>query len=82
MTEKQRDEDNMKSRQPTVEKRKYNFMQKSYKIGVYGQDRADDDPRYAILKWDYNAPVGEDKFDKSQLPTILQKRWGDTFRKG
>ena len=82
MTEKQREEDNLKSRQTHTEKWKYNFLQKHYKVGAYGMDKAEEDPKYAILKWDYNAPVGEDKFDKSQLPQILQKRRGDTFRKG
>ena len=40
-------------------------------MGGYQMDT--DDPKYAILKRDYNAPVGEDKVDKTNLPLILQK---------
>jgi microfibrillar-associated protein 1 len=57
-------------------------MQKSYKVGAYHMDKAKEGGKWAILNRDYNAPVGEDKFDKSNLPMILQKRRGDFGKKG
>ena len=50
MTEKEREEDNRKHRDPVKEKRKLNYMQRLHKIGGYNMDRADDDPKWAILK--------------------------------
>jgi microfibrillar-associated protein 1 len=54
------------------EKQKYKFMQKYYKVGAFYQDS--DDP---IFKRDYNVSVGEDNWDKSNLPKILQTRRGE-----
>lgn len=53
------------------EKVQYKFMQKYYHKGAFYQDS--DDP---IFKRDYNVGVGEDMWDKSGLPSILQKRRG------
>ena len=38
-----------------------------------------DDP---IFKRDYNIAVGEDLFDKSNLPSVLRKRRGTFGKKG
>eukprot|EP01017_Pseudomicrothorax_dubius_P029104 TRINITY_DN3505_c0_g3_i1.p1 TRINITY_DN3505_c0_g3~~TRINITY_DN3505_c0_g3_i1.p1 ORF type:complete len:462 (-),score=177.29 TRINITY_DN3505_c0_g3_i1:18-1403(-) len=54
------------------EQQKHLYMQKYYHAGAFYQDN--DDP---IFKRDYNMPVGEDLFDKSTLPRILQVRRGD-----
>lgn len=59
------------------EKTPYRFMQKYYHKGAFFQDL--DDP---ILKKDYNTAVGEDLFDKSNLPKILWKRRGNFGKKG
>jgi len=52
-------------------------MQKYYHKGAFYQDS--DDP---IFKRDYNVAVGEDLFDKTLVPKILQKRRGDFGKKG
>ena len=44
----------------------YRFMQKFYHKGVFFQDS--DDP---IFHRDYNTAVGEDLWDKSELPKSL-----------
>ena len=49
-------------------KQEYKFMQKSYKVGVYYMDQAKLGGKWDILNRDYNVAVGEDKFDKSNLP--------------
>ena len=30
-----------------------------------------------IFKRDFSAPTGEDRFDKSMLPKVMQVSWGD-----
>ena len=63
----------MKEANPDVKKREYVFMQKHYKTGVYHMDKAQSG-KWSVLNRDYNAPVNGEKFDKSNLPAILQKR--------
>ena len=60
-----------------TEKSAYRFMQKYYHKGVFFQDS--DDP---IFKRDFNVAVGEDLFDKSVMPDVLQKRRGHFGMKG
>jgi microfibrillar-associated protein 1 len=54
------------------EKAKYKFMQKYYHKGAFYQDSEDD-----IYKRDFNVAVGDDLWDKSMLPKILQTRRGE-----
>lgn len=60
-----------------TEKTPYRFMQKYYHKGVFFLDLED-----PVLKRDYNTAVGEDMFDKSNLPKILWKRRGVFGKKG
>lgn len=78
MTNEQRaKEDRESGKYDKPEKSHYTFMQKSYKMGVFNIDESD-----PIFQRDYNIAVGEDNFDKSFLPKVLQKRRGDFGRKG
>lgn len=52
-------------------------MQKYYHKGAFFMDTND-----PILQRDYNVAVGEDLFDKSNLPSILRKRRGNFGKKG
>ena len=52
-------------------------MQKYFHKGAFYQNS--DDP---IFSRDFNTAVGEDLFDKSSLPSILQKRRGNFGRRG
>ena len=63
------------------DKQKYQFMQKYYHKGAYFQNKAKDAPEH-IYNRDYNAPTEADKWDKSALPAVLQKRRGDFGKKG
>ena len=54
------------------EKEKYKYMQKYYKLGPFFGDSND-----PIYKRDYNVSVGEDNWDKSNLPKVLQVRRGE-----
>ena len=50
-------------------------MQKYYHKGAFYQDMEEQ-------QRDFNLPTGEDKADKSVLPSVLQKRQGQFGRKG
>lgn len=58
-------------------KQQLNFMQKYYHKGAFYQDA--DDP---IFRRDFNAAVGEDAWDKSTLPSVLQVRRGEFGKAG
>jgi len=60
-------------------KQSLKFMQKYWHKGAYYQSAADDafqherdDGTDDVYKRDYSAPTGEDKFDKSILPKVMQ----------
>lgn len=62
-------------------KKSLKFMQKYWHKGAYYQTGADDDFQEsktreegvdAVYRRDYSAPTGEDKFDKSILPKVMQ----------
>lgn len=88
MTEEERKEwerKNPKENKATVPKQKWKFMQKYYHKGAFFQEAPDDTRGTAgtdqILKRDYSAPTGEDKFDKSILPKVMQvKHFGRSGR--
>ena len=58
------------------EKRKWKFMQKYWHKGAYYQTGADDQFQEkdtdGIFGRDFSAPTGEDKFDKTILPKVMQ----------
>ena len=58
------------------EKKKWKFMQKYWHKGAYYQTGADDQFQEAnvdeIFKRDFSGATGEDKFDRSILPKIMQ----------
>ena len=64
------------------EGRKYNFMQKYYKLGPYYMDTAKKGGKYDILNRDYNAPLASEKRDVSALPMCMQKRRGEFGMRG
>lgn len=51
-------------------------MQKYYHKGAFYQGDSEEDQSQNIGKRDFNMPTGEDKQDKSYMPSILQKRQG------
>ncbi len=57
-------------------KKKWRFMQKYWHKGAFFQDDADDvfasTKRLDVLDRDYDAPTGEDKFDRTMLPKVMQ----------
>lgn len=62
-------------------KQSLKFMQKYWHKGAYYQTGADDDFQHDrddgtddVYKRDYSGPTGEDKFDKSILPKVMQVR--------
>jgi microfibrillar-associated protein 1 len=80
LTDEERTKENMLLGSDATEDRsktKYRFMQKYYHKGAFFNDQDD-----AILKRDYNTAVGEDLFDRSNLPKILWKRRGEFGKKG
>lgn len=58
------------------EKKKWKFMQKYWHKGAYYQTSADDQFQEAnvdeIFKRDFSGATGEDKFDRSILPKVMQ----------
>lgn len=57
-------------------KAKWRFLQKYWHKGAFFQE-APDDARgtagtHEVFARDYSAPTGEDKFDKSLLPSVMQ----------
>ncbi|EPR60195.1 micro-fibrillar-associated protein 1 C-terminus protein [Toxoplasma gondii TgCatPRC2] len=84
MTEEERrlDDKQLDAMQPRREvKYKYNFMQKYYHRGAFFQDLARSGEEALYLR-DYNAPVGEDKWDKKILPSAMRVRRGEFGRQG
>lgn len=84
MTDEERVEENKRlgtdeSEKP--ERQKYQFMQKYYHKGVFFQEKGKEDANH-IYNRDYNAPTEADKWDKTALPAVLQKRRGDFGKKG
>jgi len=79
LTDAQREEENRRlgADAITSEKTAYKFMQKYYHKGAYYQDN--DDP---IFQRDFNVAIGEENFDKSTLPGVLQLKRGDFGKKG
>ena len=61
------------------EKKKWKFMQKYWHKGAYYQTGADDQFQEKntddIFGRDFSAPTGEDKFDKTILPKVMQVRF-------
>ena len=58
------------------EKRKLGFMQKYYHRGVFYMDE-DSVQKDDVRKRSYDAPTGEDRIDKTQLPGVMQVRGSD-----
>ena len=56
-------------------------MQKYYHKGAFYQG-SDNEGNNDIEERDFNMPTGEDKTDKTFMPSILQKRQGTFGRKG
>ncbi len=58
------------------EKKNWKFMQKYWHKGAYYQTGADDQFQDKesddIFRRDFSAPTGEDKFDKTILPKVMQ----------
>ncbi|XP_057427707.1 uncharacterized protein LOC130720998, partial [Lotus japonicus] len=53
-------------------KKKWRFMQRYYHCGAFFQDQLD-----TIMLRDFSAPTGQDKMDKTILPSVMQvKRFG------
>lgn len=83
LTDLEREEENLKLGTDATEKQEgvaYNFMQKYYKKGGYAP--AGVDTSQEIFQRDYNMPTGLDKFDKTVLRKVQQKRGNDFGRKG
>lgn len=61
---------------PQKQKAKWRYLQKYWHKGAFFQNDADDTRgtagASAIFTRDYSAPTGEDKFDKTQLPAVMQ----------
>ncbi len=58
-------------------KKKWKFLQKYWHKGAFfrGTDEEGENILGDILHRDYDAPTGDDKFDKQMLPQIMQVRW-------
>lgn len=56
-------------------------MQRYYHKGAFTPQNLTAEQQ-AVLERDFNLPTGEDKMDKSALPSVLQKRTGQFGRKG
>ena len=80
LTDQERMEENIRLGADAIkaEKTKYKFMQKYYHRGAFYQDKQED----SLFNRDYNVAVGEDAWDKSALPKILQVRRGEFGKKG
>jgi microfibrillar-associated protein 1 len=67
-------------------KKKWAFMQKYFHKGAFYQTAADDKEEEALAadalaRRDFSAPTGQDKMDKSKLPSVMQvKDWGKRNR--
>ncbi|KAH7824061.1 putative Microfibrillar-associated protein 1 [Monocercomonoides exilis] len=74
MTEEERnaiEELHLKEAAEKQPKRKWKFLQKYYHKGAFFQGEDE------IYERDYSKPTGEDRFDKENLPGVMQKkRWG------
>ena len=71
MTDLERHEENL--REGIHQKKQnvaYNFMQKYYHKGAFTPQNLTSEQE-AILQRDFNMPTGEDKMDKSVLPSVL-----------
>jgi len=79
LTDAQREEENRRLGADAIksEKTAYKFMQKYYHKGAYYQDNND-----PIFQRDFNVAIGEENFDKSTLPGVLQLKRGDFGKKG
>jgi hypothetical protein len=68
------------------QKAKWKFLQKYWHKGAFFQDDADDARgtanTYQIFARDFSAPTGEDNFDKSQLPAVMQVCVGGAVGRG
>lgn len=58
------------------EKSSYRYLQKFYHMGAFA------DKTEEIFQRDYNIGVGEDLFDKSNLPSVKHQRRGEQHQKG
>lgn len=84
LTDEQRQDENLRLGSDATLihfKSKYKFLQKYYHRGAFYQSEAKVDTEH-IYNRDYNLPTAEDKFDRSSLPSVLQKRRGLIFKKG
>mmetsp|Transcript_17478 Transcript_17478/g.37773 ORF Transcript_17478/g.37773 Transcript_17478/m.37773 type:complete len:486 (-) Transcript_17478:38-1495(-) len=87
MTEEERaawEKANPKAQQEAP-KKKLKYLQKYYHKGAYFMDAPDDvraaEGGYEIYARDYSAPTGEDRFDKSSMPAVMQvKNFGRSGR--
>eukprot|EP00300_Choanocystis_sp_HF-7_P039761 c6066_g1_i2.p1 GENE.c6066_g1_i2~~c6066_g1_i2.p1 ORF type:complete len:367 (+),score=91.07 c6066_g1_i2:34-1101(+) len=79
MTEEERKLEDMKNPKPSkAPKGKMKYMQKYYHKGVFYQD---DEGVAKLASRDYMQPTLEDKFNKEQLPSVLQvKNFGRSGR--
>jgi len=64
-----------------LQQRPINYLQKFYHKGVFYQERDPEGKLHPVFQRDFNAPV-EGDYDKSVLPSVLQKRRGEFGRKG
>eukprot|EP00775_Hariotina_reticulata_P006170 gene6170-6408_t len=76
---------NPKEQPQQSQKAKWKFLQKYWHQGAFFQNDADDARgtanTYQIFARDFSAPTGEDNFDKSQLPAVMQvKNFGRSGR--
>ena len=84
LTDEQRKEENIKlGSDDTLRnfKSKINYLQKYYHKGAFFQDEASTNSEH-IYNRDFNLPTWEDKVDRSNLPSIMNKRRGNLFKKG
>ena len=62
-------------------KSKLNYLQKYYHKGAFFQDESQLNDDH-IYNRDYNLPTWEDSIDRTKLPSIMNKRRGNLFKKG
>ena len=62
-------------------KSKLNYLQKYYHKGAFFQDESQLNDEH-IYNRDYNLPTWEDSIDRTKLPSIMNKRRGNLFKKG
>eukprot|EP00397_Hematodinium_sp_SG-2012_P031731 GEMP01033721.1.p1 GENE.GEMP01033721.1~~GEMP01033721.1.p1 ORF type:complete len:580 (-),score=196.04 GEMP01033721.1:369-2078(-) len=82
MTEFEREEDDKRlaALNPKPKRSEYTFLQKYYHKGAFFMDAAADGSEQ-LYQRDFNAPLAEEKVDKSALPKAMQMRRGNWGKK-